>query len=115
MPKRAKRPAGKPSKSIRSVKKSLLEKVAQVPQRRAKLKVRGTLERHLEAKLELKMASKCALAAQIGAQVQLDSPTWQHKSNLKPSLPWKFATNPPETPQNPGTSCQNIWIDMLIT
>ena len=39
----------------------------------------------MDAKLEDKMASKFALAAQIGAQVQLGSPTWQYKSNLEPN------------------------------
>ena len=45
--------------------------------------VRGALEGHLEAKLEAKMASKCVLAAQLGVQVRLGSPTW------RPSAPWQ--------------------------
>ena len=41
------------------------------------MKVRGALGRHLEAKMEARIVPRCALAAQLGAQVRLDSPTWR--------------------------------------
>ena len=60
MPKRAKRPGRKQSKSVWRAKKAILKKAQKVLYCRAKLEVRDALERHLEAKLELKMASKRA-------------------------------------------------------
>ena len=57
-PKRAKRPARKQSKSVWRAEKAILKKVQKVPYCRAKLEVRGALERHMAAKLQFKMASK---------------------------------------------------------
>ena len=55
------------------------------------MKVRGALERHLEAKLELRIASEWSMAVQLGAKVPLGGPNWQHKSNLEPNLAPKYA------------------------
>ena len=82
--------AKRQSKSTWRAKEAILEKVAKVQYCRAKLKVRGALEGHLEAKLEPKMASKCALAAQLGVQVRLGSPTWRPSAPWQPNLAFKW-------------------------
>ena len=59
--------------------------------------------------MELKMASKCALAAQIGAQVQLGSPSWQYKSNLEPNLAPKWALEGRGAGQAPSTLANTLY------
>ena len=88
---RAPRDAKKQSNTVWRAQRAIFEKVPKVSYSRAKIEVQGALEKPLDAKWRSRMASKCALTAQLGAQVQLDSPTWQHKSNLEPNLAAKCA------------------------
>ena len=78
-PKMAPRAARRQPKSIWRAQKAMSENKQKVPYCRGKLQVREALGGYVKAKLEPKMESKCTLAAQHGAQVPLDSPTWQYR------------------------------------